>query len=377
MTWNASIVTADLATRVDVTAQLTDFAGVVRHLAAGEWRATLRAAVWPRLAAAWPAQDGSPLLFVLRWSDASKGIVMSGPIREAHLKRNSGVETVELSGDDDYGALLGSRIVYPQPADQPPWTTADYHVMTAQASAAITELVTQHAGSGARTERQIPGLTVVDQGVGSTQTWRYRLASLADAVKEIAEAENLRVDVRRNTDATVTVTVGATAQHPQYVLDETKLADFTVTLSTGTATTVVAGGSGEGTARLFAIAGEDVGGAARRELFTDQRSIGSQPTLQASADANRSTGSASTSLAGQLLPTVAVRWRQQYQLGDTITLQAQGVRYPAQVTAVTVEIGDEGLVVSPVLGKASRYALTQLLRDVAGLGTRLSSLEVS
>jgi hypothetical protein len=78
-----------------------------------------------------------------------------------------------------------------------------------------------------------------------------------------------------------------------------------------------------------------------------------------------------------LLPTVAVRWRQQYQLGDTITLQAQGVRYQAQVTAVTVEIGDEGLVVSPVLGKASRYALTQLLRDVAGLGARLSSLEVS
>jgi hypothetical protein len=377
MTWNASIVTADLATRVDVTAHLTEFAGVVRHLAAGEWRATLPASVWPRLAAAWPAQDEAPLLFVLRWSDASKGVVMSGPILEASLERNGGVETVGLSGVDEYAALFGSRIVYPQPADPPPWTTSDYHVITAQASAAVAELVTQHAGSGARTERQTPGLVVIDQGVGSTQTWRYRLASLADAVKEIAEAENLRVDVQRNTDATVTVTVGATAQHPQYVLDETKLADFTVTLSTGAATTVVAGGSGDGTARLFALAGGGVAGAARRESFTDQRSIGSQPTLQASADANRSTGSASTSLAGQLLPTVAVRWRQQYQLGDTITLQAQGVRYQAQVTAVTVEIGDEGLVFSPVLGKASRYALTQLLRDVAGLGARLSSLEVS
>jgi hypothetical protein len=30
-----------------------------------------------------------------------------------------------------------------------------------------------------------------------------------------------------------------------------------------------------------------------------------------------------------------------------------------------------------VLGTASRFALTQLLRDVAGLGARLSSLEVS
>jgi hypothetical protein len=377
MTWNASIVTADLSARVDVTAQLTEFAGVVRHLAGGEWRATLPASVWSRLAEVWPAQDEAPLLFVLRWSDASKGIVMSGPIREASLERNGGVETVGLSGDDEYGALFGSRIVYPQPADQPPWTTTDYHVITAQASAAVAELVTQHAGSGARTERQTPNLVVTDQGAGSTQTWRYRLATLADAVKEIAEAEDLRVDVRRNTDGAVVVTVGATGNHPEYVLDETKLADFTVTLSTGAATTVIAGGSGEGTARLFALAGDSVVGAARRESFTDQRNIGSLPTLQASADANRSAGSASTSLAGQLLPSVAVRWRQQYQLGDTITLQAQGVRYPAQVTAVTVEIGDEGLVVSPVLGKASRYALTQLLRDVAGIGARLSSLEVS
>jgi hypothetical protein len=148
-------------------------------------------------------------------------------------------------------------------------------------------------------------------------------------------------------------------------------------MSTGGATTVIAGGQGEGTSRLFGLVGHHVVGAARREVFSDQRSITSQPMLDAAASAVRAAESRSTSLSGTLLDPERLRWRDHYQLGDMLTLSVQNTRWLAPVTAVTVKVDDTGLHVSPVLGTAPRYALTQLVRDVDSISARLSTLEVS
>jgi hypothetical protein len=377
MSFIATITKADQSSRVDVSSKIIGFTGVIQHLAAGEWELELPASVWPAIAERWPQQDEAPPVFSLRWTDQRRGVLVSGPVRHAFRKRKGGDTSVTLTGVDDWAALFDGRVIWPEPANEPPWNADAYHTITAQASTAIAELVTQHVGPGARIERQVAGLSVVDEGAGEVRTWRYRLAKLEAAIADIATAEGLRVDVRRGGDGNLTVTVGPTQNCTGIVINEAKLADYSVTLSTGEETTVVAGGSGEGTSRLFAIAGREVSGAARREAFTDQRNIATQPTLEASALAHRSASSASSSLVGTLLPGVPIVWREHYELGDLLTLQVEGVRWATQVTAVTVQINPEGLRVSPVLGKAVRHEIAQLSQDVSGLGARLSSLEVS
>jgi hypothetical protein len=121
--WAASIVSSDFSQRVDISASLISLSGVVRHLAGGEWSAELKPSVFSALKANWPGQDEAPLLLMLRWADNRLGTILSGPIRTATLERDGGVSKLTIGGVDEYAGLLGSRVVWPQPADLPPWTT--------------------------------------------------------------------------------------------------------------------------------------------------------------------------------------------------------------------------------------------------------------
>lgn len=379
MTFSASITTHDAAARRDVTADLVSFSGVARALKLGEWDCELNPSVWSDLAAMRPGQDEAPLLLSLRWADSGRGVVMSGPVRTMTWEQSSsGVPSVLLSGVDEW-AWLGARLVWPQPADLPPWATDTYHSVTGQASAVVAELIRRHVGDLARTDRRVAGLTVVDQGVGVTGTWKYRLSTLDRAVEDIASTTGLAVDVRRTPSNTVEVNVGPVRNRSALVLDESKLAEYSVVLAANSTTTVVAGGSGDGTARLFASSGMGVAGAARIESFSDQRNIDTAATLQRAADANRSVGAASASLTGTLTAAAASRylWREHYALGDTIPLRVAGMNVSAAVTAVTVTVDNAGLRLTPVFGVQPVHALDQLLLDVAGLADRLNTLEVN
>lgn len=358
--------------RLDLTATLATFDGVVRHLMPGEWQCTLAGSIWPDLVASWPTtNDAPPLQLVVSEPD---GVLVSGPARVASFDDS---QMVTLSGVDEF-AVLASRLVYPQPADAPPWNTDAYFSVTGQASAAVTELIRRNVGDLARAERQIDGVEVADLGVGVDGTWKYRLTELASAVAAIATEAGLFIDIRREIDGRRTVRVGTTRNRTNLYVDDTKLEEFTLLLATPDATSPIAGGTGEGTSRLFAVAGEDVAGTARREVFSDQRNIDSQPALQRSADATRSIGSASTSLSGALRPDAAreYRWRKDYDIGDTVSLRAFGTTWPVTVTAVTIKADLAGFRTSPVLGSTPKHALAQLLKDVTGLASRLETVEV-
>lgn len=361
--------------RLDLTSTLITFDGVVRHLMPGEWQCTVAPSVWSAVVALWPtSNDAPPLQMVV--SEPS-GVVVSGPVRLVNLEQSGESRTVTLSGVDEF-AVLASRLVYPQPADAPPWNTDVYDTVSGQASAAVAELIRRNAGDLARAERQLPGLEVSDLGAGVEGTWKYRLSELSAAVATIAIETGLFIDVRRQVDGDREVRIGATRNRTNLFVDDTKLGDFTLLLSTPDATTPIAGGSGEGTSRLFAVAGDDVTGTARREVFSDQRNIDSLPALQRSADATRASGSASTSLSGELTPDAAslYRWRRDYDLGDVVSLRAFGSTWPVTVSAVTLKADVAGWRTAPVLGSTPRHALAQLLKDVSGLASRLESVEV-
>lgn len=375
--WSASVFTADLRTRVDVTARLLDFTGIVRNLATGEWTATLTASSLTDLLTIWPGTDAPLLGFGIQ---VPGQIVMSGAINTVTRERSSSGDKLTLAGVDEFAAL-DTRDVFPQPADLPPWTTSATQTVTGQASTAITQLIRSQIGDTARAERRMPGLAVFDSAVGETGTWEFRLDRLSEAVAKIADETGLTVYVRRRSDAGLDVTIGAALDRTNIVLDDTVLGDSTLVLSAATATTIVAGGAGEGTSRLFAIAGDGgtISGVARREAFVDRRNIASQPALQRAANAERAAASAATTFTGSLSNEAAdiYLWRRDYDLGDKLTLRLGTSTWTVQVTGVNVTIDGTGLHLSPVLGTAPKHALAQLLRDVGNLSARVNSLEVS
>jgi hypothetical protein len=377
VTWKAFVAKADMSSRYELGPDLVSYKGIARYLAAGEWSAEVVPSVWARVNPWMPVvQDApSPLFVVLD----GPTVLMAGPIRTARLERRGADTTATLEGVDDYAALLGSRLVWPQPGDAPPWTTSAYHVVVGQASTAIAELISRHRGDLALPERQGTPLDVTDQGAGPAGTWQFRLTPLIDAVSTIGREAGVTVSVtRRLTQGDIAVLVAATRNRTNLVLDDSKLGDSTVSLATATQTTVVAGGGGEGTARLFAIAGPTVSGDARIEAFTDQRSIDSQPALQRSADATRAAGSASTAFAGSITAQAATQyvWHQHYELGDRITLRAAQTSWPVTVEAVTLTWDTTGQRMEPILGTTPRHALAQLLLDVTDLSDRLNNVEV-
>lgn len=375
--WSATIFNADLTARIDVTAWLLSFQGVVRHLAAGEWSATIAPPSIDDVLQIWPGQsDNPPLGFAIQ---ALGQIVVSGAVtRLTYAKSAAGEVTFTLEGVDEFAALH-TRIVYPQPADSPPWTTSAYHSFTGTASAAVADFVTRQVGISARTERQLPDLTVIAADAGPTGTWRFRGDFLDEAVGTVATEGALSVLVRRRLDAGLDVLVGAVINRTDLVLDDSILGESTLVFSMAEATTVIAGGTGDGTARLFAIAGGTVEGVARRETFSDQNNIGSQPALQRSADATRSSMAAATTLSGSLSDEAAdlYLWRRDYDLGDMITLRVGSASWTVQVSGVNITIDPAtGLRLSPMLGFTPKNALVRLLRDVSGLSSRLRNLEV-
>lgn len=374
MTTAISILSA--GRRVDLSDKLEEFSGVVRYLRPGEWTCKLASSAATGLVAMWPTDNDapSPQLVV---SEGTR-VLLSGAAQAPTLHRSGGVTTVNLVGVDEY-ALLENRLVYPQPADAPPWNTDAYDVVTGQASAAVAELIRRHAGDLARPERVVPGLVVEDQGAGPDGTWKFRLADLASAVGRIGEEADLSIEVHRQADGTRLVQIGAVRNRTSLLLDETKLDEFELSLTAPTVTTPIAGGSGEGTSRLFAIAGDTVVGEARRESFSDQRNIDSLPALQRSADATRAAGSASTSMSGSLTIEAAdaYRWGRDYNLGDRLRLRAFGTTWEVAVSAVSLKADTTGWRFAPVLGVRPKNALEALLQDVAGLANRLNTVEVS
>lgn len=372
---------ADLSERVELDpTDLISFDGVVRHVDAGEWSAKVSPSLWSAVERWMPLTPdlAAPLLAIVD----GRTIIMCGPLTPpgATLAQSGTERTLTLSGVDDMGAFFGSRLTYPQPADSPPWTTDQYHVLTGLASTAVAALIAEDRGLSARAERQGTIVTVTDQSAGMDGTWQFRLGSLMDGVSQIAQEAGLAVTLTRQlSDNTVNVLVGQARNRTTLVLDDSKLGDFSISLSPATATTVIAGGAGEGTSRLFAIAGDEVAGDARVEMFSDQRNISSLPALQRSAEATRAANAATVSFAGQLSAEAADAyvWRRDYDLGDTIMLRVGTTAWPVTVQAVSVHWGDDGQRITPVLGTTPRHALEQLIRDVDGLSSRLDGLEVA
>ena len=175
----------------------------------------------------------------------------------------------------------------------------------------------------------------------------------------------IHVTLRNATDRQATVVLS----------DRGDLTKITTINTPASATYVIAGVQGDLTARTFATADSGATGADRREVFSDQSALTEPSAVQHAADATLALAAASMTIRADISEIAAERLRYltDYDVGDIITAEIAGIRYPMPVSAVTFDVTPERpMIVRPVLGDASPDPVTGLLRDVANLQQRFA-----
>jgi hypothetical protein len=351
------------------------FDGVIHNLALGEWR--LSGAVDAVTVEAPYKITDVDTIRVVRDAD----IVYAGwvaPVTSGvgglTINADAKGDTFTLTGSDAW-SVLASRVAYPTPTTGPPWADG-WDIRTGLASTVAAGYITANTGGGTTVDRRIPGLTVVDAGVGLTGSWSGRLQPLDQLVARVCREGGITCRMAVNYSGAITATLRTPNDRRTSIVvsDQGDLIKIEQVRSPASSTFVIAGGQGELTARTFATAGTATG-TARREVFSDQSSLSTLTEVQQSANTAFATAAATLTVRADITDATAagLRFMVDYDIGDTIAVELADVRYPAVIESVTVHVSPDRSVIRPVLGAAAPDLVTGLLRDVANLASRFDT----
>lgn len=349
---------------------------VVRHLAVGEWQLTAP------LAGLECPDVGAVDSIVVYDDQRTPRIVFAGIIRRVAGVEGGVVRQVtadgtilEFRGVDIYG-LLATRDVWPSYADAPPWANS-HDIRTGAGSSVAAEYISANLGFAARTERQISGVTIIDPVVGTVGTWDGRLQPLHQLVSRICRESGITCLANMTAPGVFEISFRSPTDLSDRLLltDQGDLEELSRLVAPAVGTFVLAAGQGELTARLFATADSGATGLDRVELLYENTNITTIGGLEVAAASQLNLNGEDISADGIVAPAAAqrIRYLDDYQLGDWLGVEIDGVRYASQVEAVTISLTAERELVRPVLGRASTNEALTLIRDVAGLATRFDS----
>lgn len=366
----------DLCTDFDKVgeAEAYQFDAIVRNLAVGEW--VLSAPTEGLLASDLNAVDS-----VLVYNEAGR-IVFAGLVRpydgnEGGTLRTVDAEssTIEFSGVDLWG-LLAMRQVWPDPANVPPWSVS-HDVRTGVASTVCAEFIEANLGATAVAERAIAGLEVVDPAAGMSSSWSGRLQPLSEMVANICRDAGLTCRAEMRTPGVIRFIIGSPSdQSDRYLFtDQGDLEGVTRLVTPAQATYVLGAGQGELTARAFAVASGGQSGLDRVEVVYENTNITVTGELEAAAARELSLATAEASVEAVLSPSAAqsIDYLDDYNLGDHLGVEIEGVRYAPQVEAVRFSFSPDRQLITPLLGRTSADPLKRLLSRVSALQTRFDT----
>lgn len=351
------------------------FDGVARNLAAGEWR--LSGAVDALdLTGGFDLADVDTVRVVRDASVVFAGYVspVASGIGGLEVVKSAAGDTFTLTGQDAW-SVLASRLVWPTPSTLPPWTDS-WDLRTGVASTAAAGYILNNAGNLALAARQIPGLTVIDGVTGVSGSWSGRLQPLDQHVARICKEGGIVCRFAVDFAGAVQITLRSPLDKSATIVlsDQGDLTNIQIIEVPESTTFVVTGGQGVLNAREFTTAGTATG-TARREVFSDQSSLSTSTELQQSADATLAFAAATLTVRAQVADAAALRFQYliDYDIGDTVSVEIEDVRYPVVVESVTVHVASDRAVIRPVLGDASPNLVTGLIRDVADLASRFDT----
>lgn len=351
------------------------FDGVIRNLAAGEWRLT-GAVDAVTFEGAYTLPDVDTIRVVRDTEIVYAGYVapVTSGVGGLTIVATGTGQQFTLTGADAW-SVLASRVAYPTPTTGPPWANS-WDIRTGVASTVAAGYITANTGGGTTADRQIPGLTAVDGAVGASGSWSARLQPLDQLVARVCRDGGITCRLSVDYAGAVTATLRSpNDRHATVVIsDQGGLTKIEHVRLPASATYVIAGGQGNLTARTFATAGTATG-VARREAFSDQSSLSTLAEVQQAATTAQAGAAASLTVRAEVTDTGAagLRYLHEYDIGDTIAIEIGYVRYPVPIESITIHVSVERSVIRPVLGAAAPDLVTGLIRDVASLASRLDT----
>lgn len=287
----------------------------------------------------------------------------------------AGRETVTLSGPG-LGDVLARRLAFPEPDKEAGWLVS-HDVRSGVASSVLASYIDANAGPGAIPSRQIPGLVIADDVVGTTGDWSARFQPLHELASRICYDGDLVCRMSADFDGGITahITAPRNLSERWFLSDKGDLRTIISRNIPASATWVLAGGQGEGTSRVFRSSTSSAAGSDRRENFSDQSSLTTVSELQSAAHVARVLGGPSWSVNAEMTDGSAgfIPFGRDVLPGDLIGLEIDGRRHTVPVTALLYDISTARAVVRPVLGTAEPDAFRGLRRDVAGISARFAT----
>lgn len=284
-------------------------------------------------------------------------------------------ETVTVTVEDDF-RLLTRLLGWPNPAGTlaQQGAAAAYDTITGPAETVVKTLVQRNAG------RSVPPVQVAaSAGRGSQVQASVRMHPIADRVLTAVDAAGIGVTVIQSGTSLV-VDCYEPPLLPRVLSEEGgQVVDWSWTLAGPSATRVVVGGQGEGTAREFV----SVVDSAREaewgetiEVFRDARDSDDPAVLAQRGEETLAEGAPTTGLSLTLAESRGMRYGTHVRVGDRVTTS---IAPGADVTDVLREARivwtvDAGLHVTPVVGERSDDTSTLLRRRIQTLARGIRDL---
>lgn len=246
----------------------------------------------------------------------------------------------------------------------------------------VSETVAKTAISEASARLGLGWSVIATGGKGTATRVDTRFHPLADKILDGLIKDRLRLTVVRNSAGAVSVDVTSGSVFSRTLTLESGVLDGGEwSLQVPTVTRVVVGGAGEGTARQlgqYVDAARESAYGFKREVFRDARNSEAGQDLSEDAAVSFEEGAAKVSVRCELAESSWFRYRDQYLVGDVVTVQVGPVTVTDVIRQVVIrETQTDGVTVVPSVGdvadstdKKLAAAVGRLARGVRDQGRR-------
>lgn len=308
--------------------------------------------------------------------------VFSGPITKISTKEQGKIRDVELTGVTDMVALE-DRIVLPTPTASPDAQSASaYWNRKGPAETLIVDLINGQAGPSAWQPWRTSGLVAArSQGRGARSSVNARFSVLLDEVSALATAGKLVVDiVQVGTDLVPTVRVPVDRSRQVRFTLQSGLDSYELSETAPTATAVLVGGQGEGTARTLKLGSQASTWGRTVVRFQDRRDTDDAEEITKAITETLTEGAESAAATVNVTETEDKKFGVHWRLGDVVTVNLPGggeivdgaravdITWTPHGRDLEVTVGPPGT--EPEKTPAQVKLIKQLQRRARGLETR-------
>lgn len=299
--------------------------------------------------------------------------IWTGALRK--MQYNNEKNTFTFYGVD--ALWLMNRRALPVPSG-PPYTSSEYDVRTGAAETIIKNYVKYNAGSLAKADRIIPGLTIeADSARGATVTGRARFDNLTDFICAIGLAADLGLRVL---DGEFQV------WQPQDLSAKVRFSDVTDTLGSyefeigdTEANYLYGGGSGSGTSQAFYEKGDpsSIMEYGRVEGYVNIGRTAVTAEIDAALDSELQKQSATAWFKFTIVETPDRALWTDFWLGDLVSVEIKGQLYTTRLCELTITVNaDKTTYLKPIFVYNGSFVPALRMHDsLVLIGQRIARLE--